>query len=424
MKEKSTCTLKKIQKFKIKGGSCMSDLSSIRPAWVEINLDNATHNFRAVRGTIDRNVKVMAVVKGDAYGCSSALPAQLMVELGAEYLAVAILDEALELRRAGINAPILVLGFTPVGHAEAAVENNVTLTVYREETVRAISEAAVRQGKRAKVHVKIDTGMGRIGLPAEQEEVFRFVDFVLAQTGVELEGIFTHFAVAEMENPGDREYTYEQCGTFRRITDALAEKGIRIPLRHTCNSAAILNMPKESHYDMVRTGSAIFGITVTDEYNQELNIRPVISLKARIGHIKEVPGGRDISYGLTYTTRGRTVIATLPVGYADGYSRLFSNQSHVIVNGQKAPQIGLVCMDQCMIDVTKIDPIPQMEDEVILLGRQGNSEILAKDLAKLMGVKANDLEVVTGLAKRLPRVYIWGGRPVAIYDMNGLHHLD
>ncbi len=402
----------------------MSDLTSIRPAWVEINLDNATHNFRAVRNVIDRGIKVMAVVKGDAYGCASALPAQLMVELGAEYLAVAILDEALELRRAGITAPILVLGFTPVAHAETAVENNITLTVYREETVKAISEAAVRQGKRAKVHIKIDTGMGRIGIPGEEDEVLRFVEFTRAQTSIELEGIFTHFSVAEMEEPGDREYTYEQCGTFRRITDMLTEKGINIPLRHACNSAAIVNMPKESHYDMVRTGSAIFGITVTEEYNKKLNIKPVISLKARIGHIKEVRSGRDISYGRTYTTRGKTVIATLPVGYADGYSRLFSNKSHVLVNGQKAPQIGLVCMDQCMIDVTQVDPLPQMEDEVVLLGSQGGIEIRAKDLATIMGPKANDLEVVSGLAKRLPRVYIWGGRPVAIYDMTGLHHLD
>ena len=402
----------------------MGDLTMVRPAWIEINLDNATHNFRAVKKVLEPGTKLMAVVKGDAYACSSALPAQLMVELGAEYLAVAILDEALGLRRAGIRAPILVLGFTPVSHVETAIENDVTLTVYSEETVKAVSEAAVRQGKQAKVHVKIDTGMGRIGLPADEEEVLRFVKFTRSQTGIEVEGIFTHFSVAEMEEPGDKEYTYEQCGAFRVITDRLADEGIRIPLRHACNSAAILHMPKESHYDMVRVGSAIFGITVTEEYNRKLDIKPVISLKARIGHIKEVPGGRDISYGRTYTTKGRTVIATLPVGYADGYSRLFSNKSHVLVNGQKAPQIGLVCMDQCMIDITQIDPLPEIEDEVVLLGRQKDMEIGAKHLAKLMGPTANDLEVVCGLSKRLPRVYIWHGRPVAIYDMTGLHPLD
>lgn len=175
---------------------------------------------------------------------------------------------------------------------------------------------------------------------------------------------------------------------------------------------------------MVRTGSALFGITITKEINEKMGIRPVISIKAKIGHIKEMPAGQDISYGRTYTTKRKTVVATLPIGYADGYSRLFSNRSHVLVNGQKAPQIGLVCMDQCMIDVTDIHPLPEMQDEVVLMGKQGSEMITAGDLARLLGPVANDLEVVTHLAERMPRVYIWHGRPVAVHDLAGLRRLD
>ncbi len=402
----------------------MKEPKMVRPAWVEINLDNATQNYWAVRKLIHPKTKLMAVVKGDAYGCSSVLPAQVLVELGAEYLAVAILDEALELRRAGISAPVLVLGFTPPEHIEKAVEKDITLTVYRKEMVEAASTAAIRLGKKAKVHIKIDTGMGRIGLPADEQVVYDFVMYIRSLKGIEIEGLFSHFSVAEMEEAGDREYTFEQCGKFRRVVDYLEQNSVRIPLKHIANSAGIYNMPKESHFDMVRTGSALFGITITKEINEKMGIRPVISIKAKIGHIKEMPAGQDISYGRTYTTKRKTVVATLPIGYADGYSRLFSNRSHVLVNGQKAPQIGLVCMDQCMIDVTDIHPLPEMQDEVVLMGKQGSEMITAGDLARLLGPVANDLEVVTHLAERMPRVYIWHGRPVAVHDLAGLRRLD
>ncbi len=400
----------------------MSDLSLLRPAWVEVDLDAAAHNFRALKKKVDPKTKFMAVVKGDAYGCSSALPAQLMVELGADYLAVAILDEALELRRAGITAPILVLGYTPTAQAGLLVEHDITQTVFNMDAIEAISEAAVRKGKNAKIHIKLDTGMNRVGLPAD-EGVVEFIKAAKSLTGIIVEGIFTHFAVAEMEEPGDREYTIQQCGAFRNVIFMLEDAGIHIPLKHAANSAGILHMP-ESHYDMVRAGTAIFGLTVTDEYNRELGIKPVISLKVKIAHVKEIPPSQTISYGRTFITKRTSTIVTLPIGYADGYSRLFSNKSQVLVGGKRVPQVGRVCMDQCMVDVTDLETKPQVGDTAVLIGRQGTESITAKELSALMGPDAFDLEVITHLTKRLPRVYIWHGRPIAIYDMAGLDHLD
>ncbi len=396
----------------------MSVMADVRPAWVEIDLDAVTNNYKAVRKTLKDETKIMAVVKGDAYGCASALPAQMLLELGADYLAVAILDEALELRKAGIEDPILVLGYTPASQAKLAVKNDITLTVYRKESVEAVSKAAQELKKIGKVHIKVDTGMGRIGLQPGQE-VVKFIKEAKNLDKIETEGIYTHFSVAEMEEPGDKEYTYDQLSIFEETLSMLQKEEMEVPIKHACNSAAIMNIP-ESRLDMVRTGSAIFGITVTDEINRKLDLRPVISLKASIGHVKKVPKGRAISYGRTYVTEKETTIATLPLGYADGYSRLLSNQSQVLVGGKKNPQIGLVCMDQCMVDVSEVEPTPQVNDTAVLLGRQGEEEITMGDLARIMGAKANDLEVVTHFTKRLPRVYIWQGEPIAVYDMNGL----
>ncbi len=392
------------------------DTALLRPAWAEVDLDVITANYTATRRQLSPGTKFMAVVKGNAYGCGAVVVAGHLLALGADYLAVAILDEALELRQAGIGAPILVLGFTPPEQAEIVVRNEITQTVFQPEMAAALSREAVRLGKAAKVHVKVDTGMGRIGLAGA--EAVSFVHFLRTLPGLDLEGIFTHYAVAEIEAAGDLEYCEQQYRAFRQVVDELSDAGIRFPLQHVANSAGIVNFP-QAHGDMVRAGSSVLGILISPAVNERLGLRPTLSLKARIGHINTLPAGSSVSYGRTYVTGGPTRVATLPIGYADGFSRMLSNRGEVLIGGQRVPIIGRVCMDQCMVDITQVTSPVRVGDEAVLIGRQGSESITAVAMAETIGGDLNDLEILSLLSRRLPRVYLREGSPVAWTDLSG-----
>ncbi|RKO67313.1 alanine racemase [Desulfofundulus salinus] len=374
-------------------GSC----SNGRPVWVEVNLGTVARNVREIRKLLQPDTKLMAVVKADAYGHGALPVARVALANGAECLAVAILDEALALRRGGITAPILILGYTPPEQAYLLVEHDLTQTVFSLEVVQAISAAAAAAGKTARVHLKIDTGMGRIGVtPAEAPD---FAVAVSRLPSIFIEGVFTHMACADEQ---DKAYTRWQFDRFKEALAGIEARGVAIPLKHVANSATTLDLP-EMHLDMVRTGIILYGLWPSPDVRRVIDLKPAMQLKTRVAYVKQVPAGTSISYGRTFTTTGPSVIATLPLGYADGWSRLLSNKAEVLIHGQRAPLVGRVCMDQCMVDVTRI-PGVRPGDEVVLFGVQGEQFLPVEEVASHMGTI--NYEMVCLISKRVPRIYL------------------
>ncbi|NLC07031.1 MAG: alanine racemase [Syntrophomonadaceae bacterium] len=370
-----------------------------RVAWTEIDLGAIAHNVQELRRLVQPKASFMAVVKANAYGHGAVEISQTALANGANWLGVALLDEALVLRKSGITAPILILGYVPEEQAEAIVESNIRQTVFSFPLAQALSQAAQRLGKPARIHLKIDTGMGRIGFRIGEEsirEILRIRDL----PGLEIEGIFSHFSTADAS---DKEYAHEQLTRFNRVVKQLEAEGLIIPIHHIANSAAVIDMP-ESHLDLVRPGISIYGLYPSDEVKKDrVALRPALSLKARITQVKEVSGGTAISYGRTYITSGPTRIASLALGYADGYPRVLSNRGEVLVHGQRAPVVGTITMDQFMVDVGHI-PGVQVGDEVVILGRQGNQTITAEEIGEKTGTI--NYEIVTRIGLRLPKVFL------------------
>lgn len=370
-----------------------------RPVWAEIDLAAIVNNLNELRRVTRPPAGMMAVVKANAYGHGAVPVSKTVLANGADCLGVAIFNEARELREAGIRAPILILGYTPAEQALETVKLDVAQTIYSLEGAEALSAAAVKLGKKVKVHIKIDTGMSRLGFKIDAgtlQEVMK----IAALPGIEVEGMMTHFAVADI---ADKEFTYSQSRKFDNLVLQLKEMGFNCPVKHVANSAAIIDLPG-MHLDMVRAGISLYGLYPSrDVMKHKINLIPAMSLRARVAHLKTVPPGTGISYGRTYTTDQETIVATVPVGYADGYSRRLSNKAHVLVNGRRAPVIGTVCMDQFMIDVTNI-PGVKVGDEVTLMGRQGNLEVTADMLADLLGTI--NYEIVCMVSARVPRVYL------------------
>lgn len=373
-----------------KGGTRML----VRPVWAEVNLAAVRQNIRYIKRQLHAGTKLCAVVKADGYGHGALAVAKLALEQGADYLAVAIMEEAMVLRRAGIAAPILILGYTPPEQADIAITYRITQTVYSEEMVHALSAAAVASGKMAKVHIKVDTGMGRIGI--QPEAAGEFAAFVRNCPGIELEGVFSHFAAADSQ---DKAYTYWQVEQFQLALKQIAERGIEIPLKHIANSAAILDMP-ELQLDMVRAGIILYGLLPSDEVSTALPLQPAMQLKAQISHIKPVSAGTSISYGCTYTAPVDQLIATLPIGYADGWTRLLAGKAEAVLRGRRVPFVGRVCMDQCMLDISAV-PEAEVGDEVLLFG---GDMLPAEEVAAHIGTI--NYEVVCMVSKRVPRIYI------------------
>ncbi len=369
-----------------------------RPTWVEVDLSAIAHNTRQIAALIGPKVRILASLKADAYGHGAVKVAHTVLHNGASMLGVATVSEAMPLREAGIHAPILVFGYVPSWQMREAVHLDVTLTMYSLEAAQAASRAALALGKTAVAHVKVDSGMGRLGIRAEQlDEIVQLVEGIRELPGLQLEGIFTHFAMADTL---DQTYTRMQLARFQNVLQVLEEKGLRPPLAHAANSAATLTLP-EARLDMVRPGIALFGLHPSEETPLPEDFRPALSFKTQVAQVKLIPAGEYLGYGCTYYTEQPTTIAVLPVGYADGFRRAPTNWGAVLISGQFAPLLGRVCMDQCMVDVSHI-PQTRVGDEVVLIGRQGNASLTAEQVAQRLGTI--NYEVVSEILARVPRV--------------------
>lgn len=380
-----------------------------RPTQVQIDLDALQANYLAFRQALPEGMKLLACVKANAYGHGAVQVAKEMQRLGADYLSVAFLDEALELRQAGISLPILVLGYVPVHGIQAAWENDVTIALFSEEVLSAIREMdASKFAGKLKVHIKVDSGMGRLGL-LPGEKLTRFVGDVMAVPHVEVEGLFTHYATADEE---DKTYTLEQYRRFQGACEALREQGYEIPIIHTGNSAVAVDMPQIS-CDMVRIGISLYGLYPSAEVEQtKVKLSPVLTLKTQVVFVKKLPPHSGISYGIRYTTEAEELIGTLPIGYADGYSRMLTGKAQVLIRGRRVPVVGTICMDQCMVSLQTFAETAeeiQAGEEVVLIGQQGGETITAGELASELGTI--HYEIICMLAHRIPRLYTRSGVP-------------
>jgi alanine racemase len=380
--------------------------SEHRPVWAEINLDNLKNNIREVR-RITKSKEIIAVIKADGYGHGALDIAPTLLENGATRIAVAVVTEAVELRKGGISCPIIILGYTPQTLVSDLVEFDLEQTVYSYELASEISKVAFKANKVVKIHIAVDTGMGRIGfLPTEEslEEVYK----ISRLPNILLEGIFSHFSSADEEN---KAYSKTQLDKFNWFYNNLITKGIVINMRHISNSAAIIDLP-QAHFDAVRPGIILYGYYPSKEVLKEkITLKPVMTLKANIINIKRLSVGESVSYGRKFITERESVIATLPIGYADGYSRLLFNKAMVIVKDNLVPVVGRICMDQCMIDITELKDI-KIGDEVILMGESESNRFNGDDIAKLIGTI--NYEVTCMISKRVPRVYIKDGEIVKV----------
>ena len=378
----------------------------MRPVWAEIDLDKAAYNMKNIKKLVG-DKEVIAVVKADCYGHGADDLAPVFLENGASRLAVAILTEGIELRKKNITAPIMILGYTPLELSEELINNDIEQTVYDLEYAKKLSDIAEKLGKKAKIHIALDTGMGRIGFIPNEESI-KAVEKIASLKGIEIIGIFTHFSTADEY---DKTYTNEQFKKIKSFINELEKRGVNIPLKHASNSGAIMEMP-ETYLDAVRAGIILYGYYPSNEVNKEkLDIKPILTLKTTVSYVKEVEEGTSISYGRTFITKRKSKIATIPIGYADGYSRLLSGKAKVIINGKFAPVVGRICMDQCMIDVTDIGEV-KVGDEVILLGEEGNLKFNADDFAEIMGTI--NYEITCMLKQRIPRVYVKEGKIVSV----------
>ena len=353
----------------------------------------------------------MAVVKADGYGHGAIEVARKALQNGAEHLGVARINEAIPLREAGLKAPILIFGYTPPELAAQLVDYNLSQTVYSFCTASALSDRVTREGKTIKIHIKVDSGMGRLGIVLQDliknqasgsssSNPVQTVASIARLSGLEIEGVFTHFATSDS---ADKTYADKQLTLFMDFLNELRKEGLEFSINHAANSAALINLP-DSHFNMVRPGIATYGLHPSDEVQTiHVDLKPVMSLKCKIVHLKKVPAGFNVSYGITYQTTTPTTIATIPAGYADGFNRLLSNRGHMLVRGQRAPIVGRVCMDLTMLDVGDIDKV-DIEDEVVIFGRQGTEAITVENVAAQL--QTINYEIVSTITSRVPRIYL------------------
>ncbi len=371
--------------------------------WAEIDIDAMKHNVRNIRKITSPAAKIMAVVKADAYGHGYRKICKSLLESGVDCFAVAMAAEAKEIRRSGFDVPVLILGATPDSEAEEIVHYDIIPNVYNYEFAEYLSEIAVKQNKSVKIHLKIDTGMSRLGFVAgdDNTELIREIIKISKLPNIIIDGIFSHFACSD---EADSSYTRLQFDRFMKLVKELETAGITIPCKHIANSAAIMMYP-QTHLDMVRAGIILYGYYPSDEVDKtKLSLKPVMTLKSRVTLVKELAAGRGVSYGKTYITDKNTKIATIPIGYADGYLRCLSQKAKMEIGGKLCNVIGRICMDQCMIDVTNVNNI-NIGDEVIVFGE---GQITADDVAGWMNTI--NYEVLCLVSKRIPRIYCEQGR--------------
>ncbi|MHB9946801.1 alanine racemase [Clostridium botulinum] len=381
---------------------------NLRAVWAEIDLDNLQHNLKQIK-KICGNKEIIGVIKANAYGHGAMEIAPTLLENGVSRLAVAVLSEAMELRMSGVKEPIMILGYTPWALGDMLLDNDIEQSVYSYNDALELSKIAVLKRKILKIHIVVDTGMGRIGfLPTKEsvEDVYK----ISKLPNIEIEGIFSHFSSAD---ESDKDYTFYQMNKYNAFINKLEEKNIQVPIKHIANSAAIIDL-ENAHLDAVRAGIIMYGYYPSNYVlRNNINLKPVMSLKTSIVHIKKVSSGEYISYGRTFKTKRESIIATLPIGYADGYNRLLSNKGKVIVNGKLAPVIGRVCMDQCMIDVTFIENL-KVGDVVTIMGEENGVSYTAEDIASQIGTIS--YEVICNVNKRVPRVYKKDGKIINVVN--------
>ncbi len=383
-------------------------MKQYKRVYATVNLDAIRHNMEAMKANIASRTMLCGVVKSDGYGHGSVPVAKAVEDLVWGY-AVAAIEEGWVLREHHITKPILVLGYVPEESFESLVENEIRYTVSEWKEAVVLSKAAQKLGKTAYIHIKMDTGMGRIGVRSARE-ILTLAQKINTLSNICMEGIFTHMATADME---DKTGAKKQIQMFKETLQLLENNGIHIPVRHCSNSAGIIDL-KEANIDMVRAGIALYGLYPSEEVNKKnVPLIPALELKSIVSYLKIVPKGTPIGYGATFVTEKETKVATISVGYGDGYPRALSNKGYILVRGQKAPIIGRICMDQFMVDVSDIPDI-QEGDTVTLVGRDQSREITVEELAELAGTF--NYEFVCDLGKRIPRVYTKGGRVVGTKD--------
>lgn len=379
--------------------------STLKRTWAEIRLDNLTHNFETIRRQVGPNAKLLGVVKADAYGHGAVRVAKHLEKIGAGYLAISNVDEAEELRVNGIKLPILMLGFTPADQAERILKIDMTQAVQNYDIAKAFSDAAVKLGKKMKVHVKLDTGMGRLGFQCDDahfDESLHSILEVLKLPGLDVEGVFTHFCVSDEEAPEHVEFTKVQHDRFVRMIEAVETQGdFKFRLHHCCNAGGIASYP-EWAWDMVRCGIILYGV---GDLAEKMGMKPVMTVKTVVSTIKNFTPETSISYGRKFFTARDSRIAVLPIGYADGLFRALSNKLKVLTPYGVAPQVGRICMDMCMVDITDL-PDVKVGDEVEVFGETMLCETNAK-LCETIGY-----ELLCAVSKRVPRLYFLGGRQV------------
>ena len=397
-----------------KGIELMTDF--LKRCWAVVDLDAIAHNFQQVRRRLAPTCLVMAVVKADAYSHGDRYVASELARQGANWFGVSNIDEAISLRRQGIYQPILILGSTPAENAALLGRYAITQTIFSAEYARELQQQAALAGVTLDVHIKVDTGMSRLGFAAAEEDqvaaAAEEIAGVCALENLRAYGIFTHFSCADEKDPGSEAFTRRQYALFLKVIAALSDRGIEFPLRHCCNSAAVLRYP-EMQLDMVRPGVILYGLAPSPDCEGLADLKPAMSLHCVISMVKELKAGCAVSYGRTFTAPLDMRIATVPIGYADGFDRRLSNNARMLLHGQYAPVVGSVCMDQLMLDVTHI-PDARAGDEVTIIGAEGERAVTFDEMAARLGTI--NYEKMCLIGKRVPRLYRRGGEDLDVVD--------
>jgi len=383
----------------------------LKRTWAQINLDAIANNYNIIKDIASKHCKIMAVIKADGYGHGALPVAFELKEHGADYFAVSNIEEAIALRNGGINDNILILGYTPCENADKIIKYSLTQTVFSLKYAKKLADFAKKDSAVIKAHIKIDTGMGRLGFVyyGKNDSICEIKEACMLEN-LNFEGIFTHFSSADM--PSKKNETFKQFDLFCSVTDKLKEENIVFSLRHCCNSGALLDYP-HMHLDMIRPGIILYGLLPSNEINNKPNLTPAMSLKTAISQIKTVPKGTTVSYGQTYTAKKESLLATLPIGYADGFYRLMSNKGRVMINDTCANIVGRVCMDQTIVDVTNI-PGCNEESIVTVFGQDKKNSIPVEDISELSGTI--NYEIVCDVGKRVSRIYLKNGKKKGILN--------
>lgn len=379
----------------------------IRRTWAKIDVNAIRHNFEEIKKHLNPKTRILCVLKADAYGHGAEFLVREYEKIGADFFGVSNLDEALQLRKAGSEKPILIFGYTPSNCAEILAQNDISQAVFSLEYAKKLQKKCKSEGVKIKAHLKIDTGMSRIGFFAQNPESIQKSAMEIAEINnmseIEIEGIFTHFSVSD-DSVNDKEYTLRQIENFKAVIEQLELRGIHIPIKHCCNSGGILNFP-DVQFDMVRAGVVLYGLYPSDETKSKIDLRPAMQLKTVISQIKTIPAGTSVSYGRTFVSDRELKVASVAIGYADGYSIKFSNNSEMLLHGKRVKILGRICMDQLMLDVTDIEDVKE-GDEVTVFGYDGQESLSVDELAEKIGTI--NYEIVCLIGKRVPRIYYEG----------------